>query len=316
MTAVILPPPARTGGTGAASGTGGASGAGGVPRRVPMRRVLIKVLRRKPSRILGAVIIVFFLAMAAFGPYLYPHLPIDPNLIYASPSGKHLLGTDFEGTDVLALVVSGARYVIASALVAALVTVVVGTGVGLLSGYYRGLGGAALMRVTDFVLTVPGFPLLVVLSTIWKFGAPLQMGFVLGITGWGGLARAVRSQTLSLRERGFLEAARGLGLPTRHVVLREVLPNIAPYIAMNLLLAVTGAIYAEVGLFFLGVVPFSTNNWGVMLNQAVFSAGAMNSTQALAYLLSPLICVLVLTLGIVLFLDAMDELFNPRLRTR
>lgn len=287
-----------------------------IPRRIPMWIVLGKVLRRKPSRIVGLAIIVVFLLMAALGPYIYPHLPIDPNLVYASPSAKHLLGTDFEGTDVLALVVSGARYVLVSAIAAAVVLVVLGTGVGLISGYHRGLSSSALMRVTDFVLTVPGFPLLVVLSTIWKFGAPLQMGFVLGITGWGGLARAVRAQTLSLRERGFLEAARALGLPTRHVVLREVLPNIAPYIAMNLLLAVTGSIYAEVGLFFLGVVPFSTNNWGVMLNQAVFAAGAMNSTQALSYLLSPLVCILVLTLGIVLFLDAMDELFNPRLRTR
>jgi peptide/nickel transport system permease protein len=286
------------------------------PRRVPIWVVLGRVLRRKPSRIVGVAIIAIFLVMAAIGPYLYPHLPIDTNAIYASPSSKHWLGTDFEGTDVLALVVSGARYVIASALVAAIVTVLVGTGVGLLSGYHRGFTDSALMRVTDFVLTVPGFPLLVVLSTIWKFDAPVQMGFVLGITGWGGLARAVRAQTLSLRERGFLEAARGLGLPTRHIVAHEVLPNVAPYIAMNLLLAITGAIYAEVGLFFIGVVPFTTNNWGVMLNQAVFSAGAMTSTQALSYLLSPLICILLLTLGIVLVVDAMDELFNPRLRAR
>ncbi|MEP7020788.1 MAG: ABC transporter permease [Pseudonocardiales bacterium] len=287
-----------------------------IPRRVPIWVVLGKVLRRKPSRMVGVGIIALFLLMAVFGPVIYSKLPIDTNNVYASPSSTHLLGTDYAGVDVLALVVSGARYVLFSALVAAIVTVVVGTAVGLVSGYHRGFTDSALMRVTDFVLTVPGFPLLVVLSTIWSFGAPLQMGFVLGITGWGGLARAVRSQTLSLRERGFLEAARALGLPTRHVITREVLPNIAPYIAMNLLLAVTGAIYAQVGLFFLGIVPPTANNWGVMLNNAVFNAGALTSTQALPYLLSPLICILVLTLGIVLVVDAMDELFNPRLRAR
>lgn len=287
-----------------------------VPHRVPLWRVLGTVLRRRPSRLVGLAIIVFFLAMAVVGPVLYPKLPIDPNAIYAAPSAQHWLGTDFEGTDVLALVVVGARYVLFSAVIAAAVTVVLGTGVGLLSGYHRGLADSALMRVTDFVLTVPGLPLLVVLSTVWKFGAPLQMGLVLGLTGWGGLARAVRSQTLSLRERGFLEAARALGLSPWHIITHEVLPNIAPYVAMNLLIAVTGAIYAEVGLFFLGVVPFSVSNWGVMLNQAVFSGGALTSTQALPYLLSPLVCILLLTLGIVLFLDAMDELFNPRLRTR
>ena len=170
------------------------------------------------------------------------------------------------------------------------------------------------MRVTDLVLTIPGFPLLIVLSTVWDFGSPYAMGLVLGIFGWGGLARAVRSQTLSLRERGFLEAARGLGLPARHIVLREVAPNVAPYVAMNLLLSVTGAIYAETGLFFLGVVPFNAGNWGVMLNIAVFSAGAVTSPQALTYLLSPLVCILALTLAIVVMLNAVDEWFNPRLR--
>ncbi len=139
------------------------------------------------------------------------------------------------------------------------------------------------------------------------------MGLVLGITGWGGLARAVRSQTMSLRERGFIEAARGLDLSTPHIVFRELLPNVAPYIAMSLLLTFTGFVYAEVGLFFLGVVPFSVNNWGVMLNLAVQN-GALSSSSALSYLLSPLVAILLLTLGVVLVLDAFDELFNPRLR--
>jgi len=274
-----------------------------------------RVVLRKPSRIFGLAVIVFFALMAIVGPFLYPkNLPIDPNAIYAPPSLAHPLGTDFEGTDVLALIVTGARYVLYSAAVAAVVTVVVGTGVGLLAGYYRGIRDSALMRVTDLFLTVPGFPLLIVLSTIWNFGAAPAMGLVLGLTGWGGLARAVRSQTLSLRERGFLEAARGLGLSTPHIVIKQILPNVAPYVAMNLLLSVTGAIYAEVGLFFLGVVPFKANNWGVMLNLAVFSGGAITSQNALIYLLSPLVAILLLTLGIVLFLDAMDELFNPRLR--
>src|SRR5581483_9468880 len=185
-----------------------------------------------------------------------------------------------------------------AAAVGALVMVVIGTGVGLYAGYRRGRTDSALMRVTDFVLTIPGFPLLLVLSTVWKFSSAWQMGLVLGVTGWGGLARAVRSQTLSLRERGFIEAARGLGLPTRHIVMRELLPNVAPYIATNLLLAVTGYIYAQVGLYFLGVLPLDTSNWGVMLNQAVFGSGALISPAALPYLLAPLGAILLLTLGI------------------
>ncbi|MCY0879048.1 MAG: ABC transporter permease [Firmicutes bacterium] len=284
-------------------------------RRPSFLSIAWRVISARPSRMLGLAIIVFFALMAIVGPFLYPHnLPINPNAIYAPPSLRYPLGTDFEGTSNLALIVTGARYVLFAALMAALFTVFFGTSIGLVSGYFLGPTDTILMRITDFILTIPGFPLLVVLSTVWNFGQPIAMGFVLGITGWGGLARAVRSQTLSLRERGFVEAARGLGLPWWHIVFQEILPNIGPYIAMNLLVSITGGIYAEVGLFYLGVVPFHVNNWGVMLNLAVFTGGALQSPQALPYLLSPLVCILLLTLGVVLFLDAMDEMFNPRLR--
>lgn len=293
-----------------------------LPENVAARSRLRRVRRGRwrfffatPGRVLGLLIIALFVFIGIFGPYLYPaHLPIDPNAIYQAPSLAHPLGTDFEGTDTLALVVTGARYVLVSAIIAGLVTMVLGTAIGLVAGYFRGIRDSALMRVTDLILTIPSFPLLIVLTTIWDFGSPYQMGSVLGLLGWGGIARAVRSQALSLRERGFLEAARGLGLPGRHIIVREILPNVAPFIGMNLLLTMIGAIYAEVGLFFLGVVPFSANNWGVMLNVAVFDASAVTSPQAVYYLLSPLVAILLVTVGLVLVMNAVDEFFNPRLR--
>lgn len=286
-----------------------------VSRQTSFWRYAWRSIYRKPGRLIGFLIIIMFILMAIFGPYLYPkQLPIDPNAIYAPISWHHPLGTDFEGTSNLALIITGARYVLFAAAMGAVFTIIIGTVLGLVSGYFLGWSDSVIMRITDFFLTIPSFPLLVVLSTIWNFGQPIAMGFILGITGWGGLARAVRSQTLSLRERGFIESARGLGISPIHIMFREILPNVSSYIAMNLLLAVTGSIYAQVGLFFLGVVPFHVNNWGVMLNMAVFSAGAMTSPQALPYLLSPLLALLLLTLGIVLFLDAVDEMFNPRLK--
>jgi peptide/nickel transport system permease protein len=268
-----------------------------------------------PGRIAASVIIVFFTLMAIIGPYLYPkNLPINPHDIYGAPSLAHPLGTDFEGTDVLALLVTGSRYVLFAAAVAAVITLGIGTLAGLAAGYYPRLAGSAIMRVADFVLAIPGFPVLIVLATIWQFGSPVAMGFVMGVFGWGGIARAVRAQTMSLRERGFVEAARGLGLPGRRIIFAEVLPNIAPYIGMNLMLAVTAFIYTEVGLFFIGVVSYTTSNWGVMLNQAVFQAGAATSTRGLSYLLSPLICILLITISLVTLSGAVDEFFNPRLR--
>jgi peptide/nickel transport system permease protein len=267
-----------------------------------------------PGRIAASVIILLFTLMAIVGPYLYPkNLPIDSRNIYAAPSLVHPLGTDFEGTDILALLVTGSRYVLFAAAVAAVITLGIGTVAGLAAGYYPRPAGSAIMRVTDFVLAVPGLPVLIVLATIWQFGSPLAMGFVMGVFGWGGIARAVRAQTMSLRERGFIEAARGLGLPGRRILFTELLPNIAPYIGMNLMLAITAFIYTEVGLFFIGVVSYTTSNWGVMLNNAVAN-GAATSTKGLSYLLSPLICILLITISLVTLANAVDEFFNPRLR--
>jgi peptide/nickel transport system permease protein len=277
-------------------------------------RHLWKVLLRKPSRMVGAVVVVLFILAALAGPLLYPgQLATDPDQLFAEPSWAHPLGTDFEGADVLALLITGTQYVLASAALASLFTVVLGVSIGLYAGYRRGVPDSLLMRLTDLVLTIPGFPLLLVLSTVWKFGSPWAMGLVLGVTGWGGLARSVRAQTMSLRERGFVEAARGLGFSTWHVIGRELLPNMAPYVAMNLLIGVTSFIYSQVGLFYLGVLPFTSSNWGVMIQLAVGN-GVTETGTGLAYLLSPLAAILILTLGVVLLVDALDEVFNPRLR--
>lgn len=282
--------------------------------RIGFWRHLWRAFKRKPSRMAGLVIVVLFILAAIFGPLIYPgQLPTDPANIYGGPSLAHPLGTDFEGTDVLALLVTGTRYVLLSAALASVFTIIIGAGIGLYAGFRRGVPDSLLMRLTDFILTIPGFPLLLVLSTMWKFGSPWAMGLVLGLTGWGGLARAIRAQTMSLRERGFVEAARGLGFSSWHVITRELLPNMAPYVAMNLLIGVTSFIYAQVGLFYLGVLPFTASNWGVMIQLAVNNGVTVTGT-GLGYLLSPLVSILVLTLGVVLIVDAFDDVFNPRLR--
>ncbi len=315
LTPVSAQPPGSTLGPSDGGVPAGAVAAVPIHRGRRFWRGVWTALRRKPSRLFGAFVVVLFLLMAIFGPYLYPdRLPHDPNNIYAPLSWTHPMSTDSDGIDVLALLITGTRPVLLTATIGGLVAALLGTGVGLFTGYRRGLADSVLMRVTDFVLTIPSFPLLLVLTTVYSFGDPIEMGLVLGLIGWGALARAVRSQTLSLRERGFIEAARGLGLSTRHIVGRELLPNVAPYVAMNLLLAITGFVYAQVGLFFLGVLPLSSNNWGVMLYNAVYQSAALLSPRALPYLLAPLGAILLLTLGIVLLVDALDEIVNPRLR--
>jgi peptide/nickel transport system permease protein len=118
---------------------------------------------------------------------------------------------------------------------------------------------------------------------------------------------------LSLRSADFIEAARGQSLPLRHMVGRQLLPNVGPYVAIHFLLAVTGAIYAEVGLFLLGVAPLSGTNWGIMINTATAQGALYSSDSALA-LLAPMGAIVILQIGFVLFSRAMDNLFNPRMR--
>ncbi len=274
-----------------------------------------KVLRRHPQNLVGLGILLLYLFMSVVGPMLYPAiLPPNPSQIYLPPSWAHPLGTDYAGRDVLALVVIGTRPILEVAAMAAVFTVVLGGVVGLLAGFLGGFVDMLLMRITDLFLTVPSLPLLILIASIAVLTNPLLIAALLCITAWGGLARAIRSQVLSYREREYIEAARSLNLGTMHIVVREITPNLMPYIIMNLMLSVTGAIYAEVGLFYLGVLPFKSDNWGVMLNLAYTQSGAIYSSQSILYLISPMAAILILQLGIVMILRFLEEIFNPRLR--
>ncbi len=183
-----------------------------------------------------------------------------------------------------------------------------------MAGYLGGIVDLVLMRVTDFILTVPSFPLLIIIASLVSISGPVPMALLLTLNSWGGMARAIRSQVLSLKNQDYIEAARSLELGSAHVAFREILPLMMPYILMHLILAVTSAVYGEVGLFFLGIVPIQSTNWGVMLNFAYSEAGAIYTRSSVFYLMAPLAAIILLQLGAVNFNNALDEVFNPQLR--
>jgi peptide/nickel transport system permease protein len=185
---------------------------------------------------------------------------------------------------------------------------------GIISGYMGGKADSILVGVTDIVLTIPGFPLLIVIASILRTSNPVLLAAILSITAWAPLSRAIRAQTLTLRERGFIEMAKCLGMPSIHIITNEILPNIMPYIIINGIFAFTGAIYAQVGLFMLGLAPYKSQNWGVMLNLSVNYAGAVFSIKQ-ASLLAPAICIILLQIGLVFLSGSLEEVFNPRLRS-
>jgi peptide/nickel transport system permease protein len=277
-------------------------------------RDLLRILREDRLALIGALIICVYCVIAVIGPDLATVSEVsDPSQAYKGPSWGFPLGTDAFGHSILSELVVGTRPIMEVGVAAAVMTVVVGVIVGLASGYVSGLADAVIMRAVDVFLTIPGLPLVLVIAALIHSSNPLVLAAILSIQSWAGLARAVRSMALSLRSSDFIEAARGQSVPLRHMVGRQLLPNVGPYVAIHFLLAVTGAIYAEVGLFLLGIAPISGTNWGNMINIAN-AQGALYTTRSALYLLAPMAAIVVLQFGFVMFSRAMDELFNPRMR--
>ena len=274
------------------------------------------ILYRNKRAFAGFLILLMFFLMAAVGPYL---VPLDMSARYAErylpPSWEHPLGTDFVGRDTFALIVHGSRDVLSIAFLAALFTVAIALTIGMVSGLQGGLVDTVLMLLTNVVLTIPKFPVMLVFATIFRVKDPISLALILSVWAWGALARAVRSQILSLKEREFVEAARVLGLGLRHIIMAELLPNIMPYVAINFLYIMKDAITASVGLMFLGIIPFSPSNWGMMLNLATQQAGAIYIPQGLYYALAPMGAIILFQLGALFFAHGLDEVLNPRLRS-
>ncbi len=180
----------------------------------------------------------------------------------------HLLGTDVNGRDVLVRLAYGGRTSLLVAGIAAIATLVIGGAVGASAGYFGGLLDSLLMRLVDVLLSLPGLPLLILVSVLYQPG-PIGLAFLLAGLGWTGIARIVRAEVLSLRHRDFVEAARVTGASTFRVIGRHILPNVLPTMTVWISLAIPGLILTEAALSFLGFgVEIPTASWGNMLEQA------------------------------------------------
>jgi peptide/nickel transport system permease protein len=264
---------------------------------------------------IGFLAIVAIILISYIGPY-FVELDTDTKVdkIYQTPSAEFWLGTDHQGRDIFSYIIHGGKDVIVVGLAAGLISTFIGVTFGTLAGFAGGRVDSAIIAITDFVLTVPRFPLLVVLAAILTFDRNIYLGIVLGLLNWPGLLRAIRSQALSLKERDFVQAARALDLGTPHIIFREIVPNMMSYIIISFTLAMTGAIYALVGLVLLGLAPFSGTNWGIMLSLA-YTRGAMFFSDSLWYIMSPVVAIAILQLALVTMNRSLELIFNPRLRT-
>jgi len=265
---------------------------------------------------IGFLIVVLYFVVAFVGPVF---MPVDDDTkvdrIFEPPSWKHPLGMDHQGRDVLSQVVNGGRDILTIALLTALLTTLIGITLGALAAVLGGGVGNILVMLADILMAIPRFPLLVVLAGFIQVSSMAVLALILAVLGWPGLFRAVRAQVLSLRERDYVEAAVTLDLGIWHIVFREILPNMMSYIAISFAFSMTSAIYQQTGLVLLGLVPFSSHNWGVMISIA-WTRGAIFYRDAAVYILAPVFAIAVFQLAMVWMTRSLEEVFNPRLRTR
>jgi len=155
-----------------------------------------------------------------------------------------------------------------------------------------------------------------IFAALFRIENPIMFGLILAIWSWPGLARSIRSQILTLKKKEFVEVARIMGMGTSHIMYKELMPNIMPYITINFINMAKGAITASVGIMLLGLVPLRVQNWGMMLNLAAFQTGAIYIPGAYSYLLSPMLAIVLFQYSLINFASGVDELFDPRLRAR
>lgn len=277
----------------------------------------LRILIRRKAGIFSLTVLAIFIIMATIGAEMIPKEALyrNPSIASLPPSFEHPLGTDWSGRDIFALIVHGSRSVMFISFLGASFTILIGSIIGITAGYIGGNVDKILGVITDIALTLPGLVLFIVLASFFRRTDTVTFSFLLSITAWGGLARALRSQTLSLKQQEFVEAARALGLSAFHIIFREIMPNLLPYIGTNFLFAVIYCIYMSVGLFYLGLTTpdIGVTNWGMMLNQAISQGIVMiKNPMHMIFLLAPITAIILLTVSLVL-LAGIKELFNPRL---
>jgi peptide/nickel transport system permease protein len=264
---------------------------------------------------IGFLGVVFIVLLSYLGPYIWP-IQTGANIgqIYEPPSAQHWLGTDDSGKDIWVQIVNGGQGVIYVAVVAAMISTSIAVTFGGLAGFLGGWVDSVIVAITDIFLTIPRLPLLAVLATFITFNSITFLGILLGVLGWPFLLRAVRAQTFSLKERPYIEAARALDLGTPHIIFREMLPNMMTYIVISFTLGMTNAVYEQVALIFLGLVPFSESNWSVMINWGWYH-GAMFFKNSVWYIMAPVVAIALLQLAVITMSRSLELVFNPRLRS-
>lgn len=261
--------------------------------------------------VFSAVLIVIFIILAILAPVLTPYGLEEMDLLarLAPPSAKHLLGTDELGRDVLTRLLYGARVSLSVGIIPTVISMLIGVFVGMISGYMGGKVDTVLMRLADVVLSFPS--LLLAMVIMYTLGDGISSIFIaLAITNWASVARVIRSETLSLREAEYVEAARSMGVKGFMIILRHILPNCIPSMIVLFTLNVPSAILSESSLSFLGIgVQLPDSSWGLMVN-----LGRTFLYNAPWLSIAPSLAIMLVVLAFNFLGDGLRDVLDPHLK--
>jgi len=270
-----------------------------------------KRLLKNPTAVIGLIIISFAVFVAVFAPYLAPYDPFMMSLprAHEPPSLDHPLGTDFFGRDILTRIIHGTRISLLMGITVVSIRAGIGIILGLIAGFYRGIVESIIMRITDAVIAFPAIVLALAIMAYRGQGL-FNVMIALSIVGWTGYARLVRGEVLSLREREYITAARGLGMRDLRIIFRHILPNCLASIIIFATVGIAAPIISEAGLSFLGLGARSDQvTWGFML-----STGRPYLRDAWWTVTFPGLAIMIVVLGFNLLGDGLRDVLDPRLR--
>ncbi len=288
-----------------------------------------RLFRKNKLGMAGLIVLMIFVGMAIGAPMLAtvknptatyePNIgnrinPLPPTLTPSPYTGEvHPFGTDAKGQDVYSLTLFGARASLEVGIAATLISVLLGTVVGLGAGFFGRFMDEVLMRTTDFFLVLPWFPLMIVMMAILGRSFTWVI-VVIGITSWPSTARVVRAQVLTVKERQFIVRARAVGADDRYIIGKHILPNVLPLIFANTVLLISNAVFSEAFLDFFGLGDPSVISWGSMLEDAYNSSAFLRN--AWWWIAAPGIAIVAIVLAFSLVGYALDDVLNPKLRRR
>lgn len=290
------------------------------PKITPVPRTALSKLGqsfsmfRNGKSIAGLIILGFFVLVAIFGDLIAPYGPLEKDFsaLKQAPSATHWLGTTHMGEDVLSQLIYGTRGVLVVGFAAGIIATIIAVVIGVSAGYVSGWKSESLSALTNVFLVIPGLPLMIIVASQYQNPSLLLISTVLALTGWAWGGRVLRAQTMSLRNRDFIQAARANGESLYRIITVEMLPNLTAIIASSFVGTVTAAILGLTTLAFIGVIPITNLNWGTIL----FWAQQNGAFPDFWWWYVPAgLCIALLGIALSLINFGIDEYVNPRLRS-